>query len=55
MSAGFDVAGYPAINSGTVLRSAEECRYHQLLSAGVERPDVVLPMVARWASRPAAA
>jgi asparagine synthase (glutamine-hydrolysing) len=55
LSAGFDVAGYQAINSGTVLRSAEECRYHQLLSAGVERPDVVLPMVARWASRPAAA
>ncbi|MDY7105369.1 MAG: asparagine synthase-related protein [Actinomycetota bacterium] len=50
MAEGLDVDAYRAAHPDAALRSAEECRYHQLLVDGVAHPDVVLPNVARWAS-----
>jgi hypothetical protein len=38
-------------NPGTPLRSAEECRYHELLVSGFADPVSVLANVARWAER----
>ena len=46
-----DVEAYRARHPDTLLRSAEECWYHQLLVDGVEAPDVVLANVARWSDR----
>lgn len=54
LSAGIDVDAYRARYPNTALRSAEECRYHEMLRTGVEQPEVVMPTVARWASRGAA-
>jgi asparagine synthase (glutamine-hydrolysing) len=54
MSAGLDVTSYRARHPDVALRSAEESRYHQLLCAGVARPEIVIPTVARWAERHAA-
>jgi asparagine synthase (glutamine-hydrolysing) len=51
---GPDTAAYRRTHPDAGLRDAEECRYHRLLAAGVPRPEVVLPTVARWARRPAA-
>ncbi|MFV0259980.1 MAG: asparagine synthase-related protein [Acidimicrobiales bacterium] len=49
--AGIDLDVYRAKYPGTVLRSAEECWYHQILVDAVPEPDVVLPNVARWTDR----
>ena len=54
LSAGLDVMSYRAGHPEVALRSAEECRYHQLLCSGVARPEIVIPTVARWAQRDAA-
>ncbi len=44
---GFDLEGYRATCRQPV-RSAEEAFYHQLLSAGYARPELILSNVARW-------
>lgn len=46
-----DADAYRARYPDTMLRSAEECWYHQLLVASVPEPGVVLANVARWSDR----
>lgn len=46
-----DPDSYMRRHPGTPLRSAEECRYHELLVSGFADPVPVLANVARWAER----
>lgn len=50
-SEGIDADAYRREFPDTILRSTEECRYHELLRTGVEHPEIVMPTVARWSDR----
>lgn len=50
--AAVDSDDYRRRHPGTVLRSAEECRYHELLFDAFENPGALNGNVGRWAERP---
>jgi asparagine synthase (glutamine-hydrolysing) len=49
-SAGLDIAEYQARYPQAMLRSAEECYYHQLFVAAYDCPEPLLNNVARWSA-----
>jgi asparagine synthase (glutamine-hydrolysing) len=50
--AAIDPDDYRRRRPGTLLRSAEECRYHELLLDAFEDPGTLEGNVGRWAERP---